>query len=213
MTLRTVYRDMSALQSAGFPIEGTAGDGYRLSGEAHLRPLALTPEEGEALALAAYGYGVIAAPALREPLTRATTKLEAAMKNEVATRVRALARRIVAPPFARVLAPDAEVLLAVRDCLSATIAFAPPDAPPTKRTIEPLGLVCRGDAWWVVAYCRLRRDARAFRLDHIEHWKTGPAFTPRAGFGFDDVIARDAHLSEKLFGYGAPPKARPARKN
>lgn len=163
-------------------------------------------------ALAAYGYGVIAAPALREPLTRATTKLEAAMKPEVATRVRALARRIVSPPSARALAPDADVLLAVRDGLSATIAFAPPDAPPTRRIIEPLGLVSRGDAWWVVAYCRLRRDARAFRLDPIEECKIGPAFSPRAGFGFDDVIARDAHLSERLFGYGAPPRAPGARR-
>lgn len=181
-----------------------------------MRPLALTPEEGEALALAAYGYGVIAAPALRERLTRATTKLEAAMKPEVATRVRALARRIVSPPSARVLAPDADVLLAVRDGLSATIAFAPPDAPPTRRVIEPLGLVSRGDAWWVVAYCRLRRDARAFRLDQIEEWRTGVAFTPRAGFGFDDIIARDAHLTDWLFGYGVPSKpaaraSRPAR--
>jgi predicted DNA-binding transcriptional regulator YafY len=204
VTLRTVYRDMSALMQSGFPIVGSAGDGYRLSGDAHLRPLALTPEEAESLALAAYGYGVSAPRSLREPLARATTKLEAAMKPDVAARVRGLSRRIVSPPFARVLAPDEAVLRAVRDCRSATISFRPPDDAPTERTIEPLGLVCRGDAWWVVAYCRLRRAARAFRLDHIAAWKTGPPFTPRPGFGFDEVVARDAHLSERLFGYAKP---------
>lgn len=203
VTLRTVYRDVHALVQAGFPIEGTAGDGYRLSGDAHLRPLALTPDEAEALALAAYGFGVSAPPALRVPLRRATTKLESAMKPASAARVRGLSRRIVSPALARVLAPDAEVLLAVRDGLAATISFAPPDAPPTSRTIEPLGLVCRGDAWWVVAYCRLRRDARAFRLDHITTWKMGPSFAPRPGFGFEDVVARDAHLTDRLFGYSA----------
>ena len=70
------------------------------------------------------------------------------------------------------------------------------------RSIEPLGLVCRGDAWWLVAWCRLRGDARAFRVDAIERWSTdGEAFAPREGLSFDDIVARDRHLGASLFGY------------
>jgi predicted DNA-binding transcriptional regulator YafY len=57
VSLRTIYRDVSALVAAGFPVEGTAGDGYRLVQDGYLRPLALAPDEAEAIALAAHGYG------------------------------------------------------------------------------------------------------------------------------------------------------------
>jgi predicted DNA-binding transcriptional regulator YafY len=204
VSLRTVYRDMRSLASAGFPIEGNAGDGYRLASGAHLRPLTLTPDEADAFALAAYGYAVTVTAALREPLARASGGIAASSFAVAAARLRALSRRIVAPPFIRVLAPGPEILLAVRDGLSATITFAPPDTAATTRTIEPLGLVARGDAWWVIAYCRLREGARAFRLDHVTSWKTGEVFAQRPGFSFEEVSARDAHLSERLFGQPGP---------
>lgn len=37
----------------------------------------------------------------------------------------------------------------------------------TQRDIEPLGIYLTPIAWVVVAYCRLRRADREFRLDHI----------------------------------------------
>ena len=49
VSVRTVYRDIAALEEAGFPIVGTPGDGYHLGSGAHLKPLAVTPEEAEAL--------------------------------------------------------------------------------------------------------------------------------------------------------------------
>jgi predicted DNA-binding transcriptional regulator YafY len=201
VSLRTVYRDMRALAAAGFPVEGTAGDGYRLAQASYLRPLALTGDEAEALALAATGYGATIAPALREPLVRATTKLEAVLDTTTRGRVRDLERRIVVPAFARTLGPDPAVLAALRDRRAARIVYAPPDTARTTREIEPLGLVCRGDVWWLVAYCRLREDARAFRLDAIARFTPRAAFPPRDGFSFDAVIARDRHLAESLFGY------------
>jgi len=49
--LRTVHRDVKALEVAGFPLIGTAGDGYRMAQDAFLRPLQLAPDEAEALVL------------------------------------------------------------------------------------------------------------------------------------------------------------------
>ncbi|MEY4514042.1 MAG: hypothetical protein RLZZ450_6164 [Pseudomonadota bacterium] len=72
---RTVYRDMRALSAAGFPVEGNAGDGYRVPQTSYLRPLALTEEESEALTLAAHAFGAVAGPELADALTRATLKL------------------------------------------------------------------------------------------------------------------------------------------
>lgn len=36
-----------------------------------------------------------------------------------------------------------------------------------ERTVEPVGLVLKGDVWYVYAYCRMRRDYRIFRLSRI----------------------------------------------
>jgi predicted DNA-binding transcriptional regulator YafY len=208
VTLRTIYRDVRALVAAGFPIEGVAGDGYRLASTAHLRPLALTPDEADALVLAAYGARASVDSRAREVLVSATTKIEAAMGPDAAARTRHIARKIVFPPTLGARMPNTEMLEAIRERRAARITFAPPDAPRTIRTIEPLGLVSRGDAWWLLAYCRLRRDARAFRLDHIAVWKSLGSFAPRDGFSFDEVVVRDAHLSHRLFGRSARPTTR-----
>jgi len=204
VSLRTVYRDVQALQRAGFPVQGNAGDGYRLSQDSYLRPVALSVEEAEVLAVAARGLAASVEPAVRETLARAKAKLEAALDRPAQRRLADLERRIAVPEGARrASGPTASILEALREHRVASIAYRDTrTAQLTRRDVEALGLVCVGDAWWLVAYCRMRRDARAFRVDHIERWKTtAKPFEPRAGLSFAEVIARDGHLGKRLFGY------------
>jgi predicted DNA-binding transcriptional regulator YafY len=203
VSLRTVYRDMASLVEAGFPVEGSAGDGYRLPQESYLRPLALSPEEAEALALAARSLATTVRPPLREALTRASIKLEAVLDRPTRRRVLELQSRIaVAEGLPRQAGPTTEILEALRERRVARINYQPPrGGPSSQREIEPLGLVCVGADWWLVAYCRLREDARAFRVDGITSWTpTGATHEPRPGLSFADVVARDRHLAPDLFG-------------
>ena len=48
-SVRTIYRDIAALQAMGVPIDGAAGLGYILRPGFHLPPLNFTPEESEAI--------------------------------------------------------------------------------------------------------------------------------------------------------------------
>ncbi|NNE75856.1 MAG: WYL domain-containing protein [Pricia sp.] len=49
----------------------------------------------------------------------------------------------------------------------------------TKREVEPLGLYFTQNRWMMVAYCRLRKANREFRLDHIsEITNTSDTFPP-----------------------------------
>jgi len=197
VSLRTVYRDMRSLQLAGFPIEGNAGDGYRLAQESYLRPLALDEDEAEALAVAARA---LAASGHQAALATATAKLHAALGPAARRRVAQLEARITVTATARATAPTPAMLEAIREHRAAAISYAD-GGKRTRRTIEPVGLVCRGDAWWLVAWCRLREDARAFRVDQIAAWTSAGPFAPRPGFSFDDIVRRDRHLAERLFGY------------
>lgn len=202
VSLRTVYRDMQSLQEAGFPIEGNAGDGYRLLQEAYLRPLAFDADEAEVLTIAAQALAASVDGGLRSALAGATAKLQASLKPDAQRRVAQLEARIVRATVARSTAPSAAMLDAIRERTAAAIQYAEPKSgKKSRRTIEPLGLVCRGDAWWLVAWCRLRNDARAFRVDAIAEWKPAGTFEPRAGASFDEIVQRDKHLSAALFGY------------
>ena len=49
ISVRTVYRDMSALSEGGVPISGEAGVGYSLVKGYHLPPVMLTADEASAL--------------------------------------------------------------------------------------------------------------------------------------------------------------------
>jgi predicted DNA-binding transcriptional regulator YafY len=202
VSLRTVYRDMRALQEAGFPVEGNAGDGYRLSQESFLRPLSLDEDEAEALAVAARALGASVDGRMREALATATAKLQAALRPAARRRISQLDARIVVPSFVRSTAPSAAMLVAIRERHAASIRYVDPhDGKRTRRTIEPVGLVCRGDAWWLVAWCRTRRDARAFRVDAVSEWRDAGRFEPREGASFDEIVRRDRHLAPRLFGY------------
>ncbi len=202
VTPRTVYRDMQSLREAGFPIEGNAGDGYRLSQASYLRPLALDEDEADALAIAAQALAASVDGRMREALVTATAKLHAALGPEALRRVAQLEARIVVPPFVRSTAPTGIMLTAIRERHAAAIQYLDPrNGKRTQRTIEPVGFVCRGDAWWLVAWCRLRKGARAFRVDCVSKWKGAGSFAPRAGFSFAEIVQRDRHLSPELFGY------------
>ena len=156
------------------------------------------------LTIAARALGASVAPSMQEALARATSKLEAALDPATRRRVLQLEARIVVPDFARRSSgPTAEMLEAIRSLRVARIEYVEPNSGErTSRDIEPLGFVCRGDAWWLVAWCRLRGDARAFRADCVETWRTKQAqYEPREGASFADVVARDRHLGPRLFGY------------
>jgi predicted DNA-binding transcriptional regulator YafY len=202
VSLRTIYRDMDSLAEAGFPVEGNAGDGYRLSQESYLRPLALDETEAEILTVAAYALAASVDGPMREALATATAKLQAALRPAARRRVAQLEARIATPDFVRSTAPSAAMLEAIRERKAASIRYVDPrSGKSSRRTIEPVGLVCRGDAWWLVAWCRLRKDARAFRVDRVFEWKGAGVFAPREGFSFDDIVRRDRHLGPELFGY------------
>jgi predicted DNA-binding transcriptional regulator YafY len=202
VSLRTVYRDVRALVQAGFPLEGNAGDGYRLLQESYLRPLSFDEAEAEILAVAARALAASIDGPGHELLAKAMAKLDAALRPAARRRVAQLEARIVVPSFARAAAPGAAMLAAIRERHAASIAYADPrNGKRSRRTIEPVGLVCRGDAWWVVAFCRLRGDARAFRVDSISEWRAAGSFEPREGFSFDAIVQRDRAMAEDLFGY------------
>lgn len=152
VSTRTVERDVARLQRSGLPIVLRPGEGYRLEEGMALPPLNLTPEEAAVIAVALQRleedrFAAQAAGALR--------KIAAALSvpEEELTDM---------PPVARVIE---RALLRGR---ALRIEYADRKGAVTSRDVEPrIFLGGRGGFWYLVAWCRLRRDVRVFRLDRI----------------------------------------------
>ena len=191
---RTVYRDVRALQRAGFPIEGNAGDGYHVATGAYLRPLALDEAEAAALVMAAELLGATADSPLKDRLSSATVKLESTLSSEVRARVRRQRAAVFVAASGRWPGgPLGQVMSAVDTHEVLRIRYAPvSDRGSTERDVEPLGLVRIAHGWLLLAYCRLRDDVRAFRVDRIQDARsTGERFATRPDVSFAEVIERE----------------------
>ncbi len=206
VSVRTVYRDVAALQAAGFPLVGTPGDGYQLTSGAHVRPLAVSPDEAEALVLAARLLSTEADEGLRAHLASAVTKLEGTLAPEVVARLKRHRAAVRLPPSARgpgapptptaaarvadeASGPLSALLDAIHTRRVVEIRYAGvARGDDTTRAIEPLGLVRAGAFWLVVAWCRLRGDVRVFRSDRIRaHVVLDERFAPRPGASIEDL--------------------------
>src|SRR5215471_1661097 len=75
VTVRTIYRDIAALQASRVPIEGAAGVGYVLRRGYDLPPLMFTAEETDAIALGMRLLRRLRDPALHQAAASVLAKL------------------------------------------------------------------------------------------------------------------------------------------
>lgn len=58
----------------------------------------------------------------------------------------------------------------------------------SRRPVEPVSIVCVSEQWYLLAWCRLRDDARIFRLDRIARAIASDEYAPVRDF---DEVARE----------------------
>jgi predicted DNA-binding transcriptional regulator YafY len=170
ISVRTVERDLAALQQAGVPIwtQPGPGGGYAVDPRTTLPPLNFSPAEATAVAAAlAANRSMPFAEAGRSALR----KLVAAMSNQqrdaasqLASRVRFFGSGVPDPDLREVTRAVEEALLAGT---ALDIDYQDREGEVTNRVIEPVGLLASRKGWYLTAWCRLRSAGRAFRLDRI----------------------------------------------
>ena len=170
VSVRTVHRDVEALVAAGVPIDAVSGPagGYRLAGGYRTRLTGLTADEAQAL-FAAGMPGPAAELGLGGELAAARLKVLAALPAELQERA-AHAQRLFhldtrgwfragdrvphLPTLASAAWGGHRVRLRYREGKQVV-----------RRTVDPLGLVLKGGAWYLVA----RRSAgmRVYRISRV----------------------------------------------
>jgi predicted DNA-binding transcriptional regulator YafY len=178
VSLRTIYRDITALSESGVPIVSLPGRGYSLVDGYFLPPLLLSTREATALVL---GGRLVAGQASSEIATaaeEAVAKLLAVMNDDARRELREIddVLDLTAPSRnlrARLDLNDEKVRTlwqAILQCRVTTLRYVGRNrSRETVRQVEPLRLGYANAAWYLTAYCRVRQEERAFRLDRIEN--------------------------------------------
>jgi predicted DNA-binding transcriptional regulator YafY len=211
VSVRTIYRDIAALGEAGVPIAGEAGVGYSLVRSYHLPPVMLTADEATALFVGAEMVRQFTDASLSVPMNSALDKLRAVLPRERQEHVEQLARRTVVMGRRNHESADPSSqpwLLAVQHGVAQRrvlrLTYRGREREETARDVEPLGVVCYGGTWNLVAWCRLRADVRHFRVDRIRTLEMlAEPFPTRADFSLtrhlEECEARSAMLPVRVW--------------
>ncbi|MED7922619.1 YafY family protein [Nonomuraea sp. LP-02] len=177
VSVRTIERDITALQESGVPIYAEPGrkGGYAIDKKMSLPPLNFSPAEAVAIAVALsqageQPFGRHAHSALRKVVS-AMPGPEGELARELARRVQLVRRPGEDGEESRPLGAE-HVSRAIEEALLRRrvlrLDYADAKGALTSRDVEPgVFLGGRGGFWYLVAWCRLRDDVRVFRLDRI----------------------------------------------
>jgi len=207
VSTRTIYRDMDTLSLAHVPVtmDYGPGGGYYLPDAYHLDSATFTSEEAVALALGGAMAGGYRLFENGDGLRRALFKLEAALPEEFRADVRAARERILFDTTSwyqrPIVTPHLEtVRAAVWAGRQLDLVYPRSDGSGVQqRRVEPQGLVCKADTWYLVAYCQMRRDFRTFRVSRIEDVTVREeAVSPRPEFDLQAYWAEARQRFEEL---------------
>lgn len=202
VSVRTIERDILALQEAGVPVWGTTGPGggYTVDPQHTLPPVNFTAEEATAVAVAlarpgATPFGQAASTALR--------KLVAAMRTDDAEAARSLLARVHllerSDDDEAAVGVDVPALLerAVVERRVVEVDYVDRNEVLTEgRSLEPHAFVGDGRWWYLVAWCRLRDGGRSFRVDRIRRARLTEEVAPeRAMPPPEEIAGRVRHVT------------------
>lgn len=166
ISVRTVYRDIVHLQASGLPIEGEAGVGYILRPGFDLPALTFTFEQLDALAMGLSFVEVAGDTSLSEAAREVRAKLQSSLPEPDKRKLEnaplfASRRDGRAAPFLKV------VRRALRKANVLHLSYSDAEGNVSERRVRPLAIWAFTDGWLFAAWCELRNDFRAFRLDRV----------------------------------------------
>ncbi len=170
---RTIYRDIKALGQAGIPVLTEDGKGYTLMDGYRIPPVMFTESEANALITAEQLILKNKDASFVKEYTEAITKIKSVLRNNTKDKANLLSNRIVFRQNAdndRTSNYLSVLQLALTNFNLTKIKYHSPDtSQTTERTIEPFAIYSTQENWLLIAFCRLRKDFRAFRLDRIQN--------------------------------------------
>lgn len=171
VSTRTIYRDLKALEQAGVPILTEDGKGYSLMEGYKIPPIMFTENQANALILAEQLVLKNKDSSLINDYAEAIDKIKAVLRQSEKDKANLLSLRT---KFAKLDNYEIKsnilstLQIAITNFYLVNFDYINAENKESKRTVEPFALLNISEGWLLVAYCRLRKEFRYFRLDRIQ---------------------------------------------
>lgn len=181
VSARTIHRDIATLRQLGAGIDGAAGYGFTLGDDVSVPPLSFGSDELEALVLGLREVQEVGDAVLSRAARQALAKLKSRLPPEQSQRLQhavLTAKRFRQRPeisvdvaaIRKATWEEHEIRFRYSDALGAS----------TMRQVRPLSTTYFEQSTCLLAWCLLRQDTRAFRLDRMADLEvTGTSFRPQ----------------------------------
>ena len=182
VSVRTIYRDIRTLEKSGIPIITEEGKGYAIMEGYHLPPVLFTEDEANALVTVEKLAIKNKDQSLSENVSSAIEKIKAILKYSQKENADLLANRIYFGGHQNQQKTSSNLMQlqsAIIHFQLLKIEYLSSEGKRTTRKIEPFALYSINGNFLLIAFCRLRKDFRAFRIDYIESLQPqSETFTP-----------------------------------
>lgn len=172
VSIRTIYRDIRTLEKSGIPIVTEEGKGYSMMEGYNLPPVMFTQEEANALITVEQLIKKNKDQSLVEQYENAITKIKSILKNGQKTETELLSDRILVRDNTE-NEKTSNYLIQLQSAIAnyqlVKIKYLSLEKNQSQREIEPFALYTTQGNWLLIAFCHLKNDFRAFRLDCIQN--------------------------------------------
>ena len=196
---RTVYRDLKALEEAGYPLirenqpDGTVLHSFMAEFKEYL-PVTFSLYELMTFYLCRGQLAFLQGTPFQEDLDAVFARIRSNLPPRNLAHLERLAQAAT-PHFQglRDYAPQRDILEALREALlrqyTCRISYAPPRRPAEDYLIDPYTLVFYKDSLYLAAYAHNRKDLRRFLVDRIQKLeRLDERFEVPVDFSVDDLL-------------------------
>jgi len=171
VSIRTIYRDIRTLTESGIPIRVIEGKGYSLVDGYQPPPVMFTEEEANALITAEQLISKNKDESLVDHYHDAIEKIQSVLKYSQKEKTELLAQRIVIRTNIQ-NDKSSNYLMRLQSAITKfnliDITYESLQQEITRRTVEPFAVYSTQENWLLIAFCRLRKEFRVFRIDQIQ---------------------------------------------
>ncbi|MFB6456288.1 helix-turn-helix transcriptional regulator [Chitinophaga sp. Hz27] len=170
VNVRTIYRDIRALEQAGVPILTEEGKGYTLMEGYKIPPVMFSESQANALILAEQLVLKNKDTSFVKDYTEAIDKIKAVLRQPEKDKANLLADRT---RFEQNINRErnsnniSQLQFALTNFLLIKVKYSNEQHKASDRVLEPFALISTNENWLLIAWCRLRKAFRYFRLDRI----------------------------------------------
>lgn len=165
VSVRTIYRDIDTLSAAGIPVYTSKGrgGGIRLLDDYVLNKSVLSEQEQNGILMSLQSLNAVKFPDLEPLLNKLSILFNKSQDNWIEV------------DFSHWGSDNADRVKfdmlrnAVVNTRVISFDYYSSYKEKTSRTVEPLKLVFKGQAWYVYGYCRAKNDYRLFKIKRIRN--------------------------------------------